>query len=211
MANTKKSAKKIRLEIAHVAARYIAMDGINDFFLAKRKAADQLGINNDGYLPSNQEIEAALIDYQRIYQTDTHADNLKKLRSIAQSAMEFLHEFSPFLVGPVLSGTATNNSGITLHLFTDEPELVAIYLDNNGIPFTYTEKKIIPKQNTSKQQPAIEFNADGHDVLLVIFSLKEKGMTPLSSIDGKPMSRASLSKLRELLQQADIPIQMTHG
>ena len=48
----------LRREIAALAARMMAEDGISDFGFAKRKAAKQLGATEADALPNNTEIEA---------------------------------------------------------------------------------------------------------------------------------------------------------
>jgi hypothetical protein len=47
----------LRREIAALAARMMAEDGISDFGFAKRKAARQLGAGPRDDLPTNSEIE----------------------------------------------------------------------------------------------------------------------------------------------------------
>ncbi len=103
----------------------MAEHGIQDFRAAKRKAADRLGISDAGALPSNTEIEAALAAYQRLFAADTHERTLKAQRRTALRAMRWLPGLRPRLVGPVLTGTATEHADIQLHLFVDNPEAVA--------------------------------------------------------------------------------------
>ena len=57
----------MRSRIAHLAARLMAEDGIEDYALAKRKAARQAGVPDTRELPANEEIDAALRAYQQIY------------------------------------------------------------------------------------------------------------------------------------------------
>jgi hypothetical protein len=64
------SQQRLRREIAALAARLIAEDGINDYGLAKRKAARQLGAINADELPNNAEIEAEVRTYQAVFQDD---------------------------------------------------------------------------------------------------------------------------------------------
>ena len=73
----------LRQEIAAVAARMMAEDGIQDFGFAKRKAARQLGATETDTLPTNLEVEAALREYQSIYQDDEHAERLFAMRIVA--------------------------------------------------------------------------------------------------------------------------------
>ena len=56
-----------RSHIAHLAARLMAEDGIEDYGLAKRKAARQAGTPDTRELPTNEEIDLALKVYQAIY------------------------------------------------------------------------------------------------------------------------------------------------
>src|SRR2546429_239040 len=50
--------QQMRVRIAAAAARMMAEDGLDDFALAKRKAARQLGAEDTQALPKNEEIEA---------------------------------------------------------------------------------------------------------------------------------------------------------
>src|SRR5690554_1902322 len=66
---TSPSRAAARREIAAVAARMMAEDGIADFGFAKRKAARQLGLpEKTEALPTNAEIEAELRAWQALYQ-----------------------------------------------------------------------------------------------------------------------------------------------
>ena len=106
----------MRQRIAAVAARLMAEDGIDDFALAKRKAARQLGAPETEALPRNDEIEEELRAYRALYQADEHAARTAELRRIALEAMRALEHFSPYLTGPVLKGTAGPYAEIELQL-----------------------------------------------------------------------------------------------
>jgi hypothetical protein len=56
----------LRSAVAQEAARLMAEHGIQDFHLAKRKAAERYGVVEGAFLPKNTEIEAALASYQRL-------------------------------------------------------------------------------------------------------------------------------------------------
>jgi hypothetical protein len=49
-----------RSRIAHLAARLMAEDGIEDYATAKRKAARQAGVADLRQLPTNEEVDEAL-------------------------------------------------------------------------------------------------------------------------------------------------------
>ena len=53
----------LRHAIAQEAARLMAEHGIQDFYVAKRKAAERYGVVDGAFLPRNTEIEAALMSY----------------------------------------------------------------------------------------------------------------------------------------------------
>jgi len=101
-----------RHSVAQEAARIIVNQGIRDYRIAKQKAAERLGVNARGSLPGNAEIEAAVADHLQIFGGESHEGLLRLMRTAALSAMELLVNFSPRLVGPVLTGTADENSAI---------------------------------------------------------------------------------------------------
>ncbi len=106
MARNSNRRTDMRARIAAAAARLMAEDGIDDFALAKRKAARQLGAAETESLPRNDEIEAELRAYRALYQADEHPQVIDELRRLALDAMRALERFSPYLTGPVLKGIA---------------------------------------------------------------------------------------------------------
>jgi len=197
-AGNSRASLKLRLQLAHTAAKFVAVEGINDFQLAKKKAALQLGVSPGKNMPANSEIEEALLDYQKLFQTVQQPQNLRTMREHAIKAMRFLEPLKPRLVGPVLSGTATEYSDITLHVFTDEPEQVGFFLDENGIPYSCCEKTIRVNARQTINLPACRFLVDDNTIMLVVFSGKQINLVPLSSIDGKPMQRANIVRVEAL-------------
>ena len=106
---------RARSVLAQEAARIIVEQGIDDYRIAKIKAAERMGLSNRGSLPGNREIEAAVGEHLKLFGRETHVDLLQSMRRAALSAMEILAAFSPRLVGPVLNGTAAANSPVNLH------------------------------------------------------------------------------------------------
>src|SRR3569833_2562189 len=154
-------SENLRRALAQEAARIMAEHGIRDFFVAKKKAADRLGVpDGSAVLPKNTEIETALGEYQRLFGGESHTESLYAQRRAALSAMRYLHEFEPRLVGPVLTGTATEHSDVQLHLFTDSAESVALKLMDQRVPYEETEKQ--NKKNTEQKQayPGVRFEMD---------------------------------------------------
>ncbi len=125
----------MREQLAHLAAKLMAEDGITDYTFAKRKAARQLGAADTEHLPSNHEVEAALHSYRALYQRDRHPGILRQLREEALSTMHLLAEFHPYLTGSVLSGTAGEQSDINLMLYSDDEKAVLLFLLKHKIDF----------------------------------------------------------------------------
>ena len=70
----------LRERLAQEAARLMVEGGIEDFGLAKRKAAERLGVRASGALPTNAQIQASLAQRQRIFEPESHDLRLAKLR-----------------------------------------------------------------------------------------------------------------------------------
>src|SRR5215510_15432187 len=127
--------ESMRARIAAAAARIMAEDGIDDFALAKRKAARSLGAADTEALPANDEIEAELRAYRALYQAEEHPLRIAELRGVALEAMRALEGFHPYLTGPVLSGLAGPYAEIELQLFPESSKEVELFLLERNIPF----------------------------------------------------------------------------
>ena len=139
---------RARQTLAQEAARIIVEQGIRDYRVAKIKAAERLGLNTRGALPGNAEIELAISEHHSLFGGESHADFLQLMRETALAAMSLLDEFTPRLVGPVLQGTADENSAVNLHVFCDSPETVAMQLTDNGLRYRLYERRL----KTSRRQ-----------------------------------------------------------
>lgn len=194
-------ADEVRRAIAVEAARIMSEHGIDDYRLAKRKAADRLGVVDTAVLPRNTEIEAALGEYQRLFVADSHADSLAQQRRAALHAMQLLREFEPRLVGPVLTGTATAHADVGLHLFTDHTEAVALKLLDHGIAHEVAARRVRMDADRTVNFPAVRFVAGEETIDAVVFPLDGIRQAPYSPVDGRPMKRASARELETLLEE----------
>ena len=188
---------RIRARVAEEAARLMAENGIEDFQLAKQKAAARFGAVED--LPRNVEIETALMVYRQIFDGDAQARRLRRLREAALEAMGFFERFEPRLVGSVLRGSAGEHSDVNLHLFADAPEEVEIHLMDHGIPFETRDRRMREDRATHREYPGYGFAADGTAVDVTVFPREGLRQAPLSPVDGKPMERADIRRVKELL------------
>lgn len=192
--------ENLRRALAQEAARVMAEHGISDFLFAKRKAAERLGVTDNAVLPKNIEIEEALAEYQRLFGGDSHVESLYAQRQVALEAMKRLKEFEPRLVGPVLSGTATEHSQVQIHLFADRPESVAIKLMDQGIPHEVTERRVKMNAERILAYPGVSFEIDDQPIEATVFPTDGIRQAPVSPVDGKPMRRANVNELEALLK-----------
>lgn len=194
----------MRQAIAREAARLMIEHGHEDYGFAKRKAAERFGVTDLAVLPRNTEIEEALAEHQRLFDPQSHASALSEMRAAALEAMRLLAGFEPRLVGPLLSGTATAHNDITLHLFADTPESVAMQLMERGIPHQVAERRFRTRRDGIEAFPALRFTAGGHEVDVTIFPRDGIRQAPPGPVDGKPMRRATLAEV-EALKEGTLP------
>ena len=192
-------SERARQVLAQEAARIIVDHGVRDYRVAKQKAAERLGVGTRGSLPGNAEVESAVAEYLQLFGGDSHADLLRLMRTAALSAMELLAEFSPRLVGPVLAGTADENSAVNLHLFTDSPEMVAMEIGDMGISFRSYERRLKSRRGQVEMYPGFEFSHRNETIQATIFPVDGIRQAPMSPIDGKPMRRIDSDSLQSLL------------
>jgi hypothetical protein len=193
-----RSSAELREQLAQEAARLMAESGIENFGLAKRKAAERLGVSGAGALPTNAQIEASLVERQRIFEPEIHDRRLAALRRVAADVMLDLESFAPRLVGAVLAGTATINSSIELHVFADAPELVAATLEVAG-GVRDVQRRFRLDANTVVQMPGFSFTRGAEEVEVIVFPERGAHHAPLSPVDQRPMRRAGRAAVLALL------------
>lgn len=124
----------VQLEIAATAARMVVEEGLG-FGPAKQRALKALGLPGRTTLPTNEQVEAQVLEYIQIFCADTQPGELRALREHALLWMERLAEFRPHLGGSVWRGWATRLSDIDLALFCDDPKAVEIALINQNVRY----------------------------------------------------------------------------
>jgi hypothetical protein len=198
-ANAPTRTRELRQRVAIEAARLMAEGGLRDFQAAKLRAASRLGVVDEAALPRNIEIEEALREHQRLFQSLAQPDALQQRRQAALEALRFLERFDARLVGAVLDGTADSHSAVCLHLFDDRAENVEHFLAESGIPIEQRSRRLRLDHARSEVFPVYQFSADGVPFELIVLPRSALRQPPLDPVDGKPMQRASLSALRALL------------
>ncbi len=194
-----------RRRLAHELARLMNEGGADDFRQAKLRAARRLGIHDEAAMPRNQDIEAALREYQRLFSGPEQRAALHRLRRAALDAMTFFSGFSPRLAGPVLEGTAGTDAAVELHLHSDAAEDVAHFLQDQRIPAQSRDRRVQFDASRVQSVPGWTFSAGEVPFELLVLPLEALRHPPLSPIDGKPMARASAAQLQRLLRDDDGP------
>jgi hypothetical protein len=198
----------LRSAIAQEAARLMAEHGIHDFGVAKRKAAERYGLPEGSVLPRNVEIEEALIARQRLFGAGQHARSLERQRRAALTAMRALASFQPRLVGPVLTGSATEYADIQLHVFADTAESVSIEMMDRHLAHEVIERKVKMPADRQLALPGLRFDVDEESVEVVIFPRDGIRQAPVSPVDGRPLRRADAEEVARLIQDplgAELP------
>ena len=188
----------MRARIAAAAARIMAEDGVDDFALAKRKAARQLGAVDTHSLPRNDEIEAELRAYRALYQAEDPPEVIDELRRVAFDAMQALERFNPYLTGPVLSGIAGPFAEIDLQLFPDSAKEVEIFLLDRGIPFdTHEVRRYSGDRARAVSQISLAWQ--GIPLRLSVFDPRDERVALKTSQAGKVMDRAGITEVGAIL------------
>ena len=113
--------------------------------------------------------------------------------------MDMLQSFSPRLVGPVLQGTADGHSAVNLHVFADSPEAVALTLSDLGLNYRPYERRLKSRRDQVETFAGFEFEHEHTVVQTTVFPVDGIRQAPISPISGKPMQRADVSAVRQLI------------
>ncbi len=194
----------LRSAVAQEAARLMAEHGIQDYRVAKRKAADRFGVRDESILPRNSEIESALASYQRLFGGAQHALFLQQQRRLALRAMQLLRQFEPRLVGAVLNGSATEHSDIQLHVFSDTPEAVYLHLADRRFEYEVFERKLKITPERQLAVPSVRFVMENEMIEALVFPMDGIRQAPTSPVNGRPMRRVGMNELSMLIETSTI-------
>jgi len=187
---------RARRVLAQEAARIIVEQGIEDYRVAKIKAAERLGMSERGSLPGNAEIEKAVGEHLLLFGRES-IDLLRVLRRAALSAMEMLAPFTPRLVGPVLRGTASANSAVNLHVFADSAELVAVRLQERSVQYRPFDRRLKSRRDHAEMFAAFRFTQGESAIEATVFPVDGVRQAPISP-SKRPCSRSMACVRRRL-------------
>jgi len=189
----------MRMRIAAAAARIMAEEGIDDFALAKRKAARRLGAADSEALPANDEVETELRAYLALYQPEAHPQRIAELRRVALEAMRALERFSPYLTGPVLAGLAGPYAEIELQLFPESSKEVELYLLDLNLAYDASDERRYTGDR-ARTVAVISLTWDGVPLRLSVFDPRDERAAMKTTQAGKVAARAGIAEVRALVE-----------
>ncbi len=189
-------------------------EGVGQYLTAKRSAARRLlgraGARGIAFhprdLPSNGEIQEALLRLAVHAEGPERTRRLFAMRVVALSTMEDLEGFSPRLIGSVGTGRVRRGSDIDLHVFVDgDPTARTLevgpllrHLDGRGI--AHEERRVRVRLGREIREFTHVDLDRGFRVELSVYAQSELHVVRRSSTDGKPIDRMSPRRLRALLE-----------
>jgi hypothetical protein len=187
--------------LALEAARIICEELVVDYRVAKNKAAQRLGLTTKGALPDNAEVQQAVIDYQRLFGGVAYIERLRQMRAVAVRALKLLADFSPRLVGAVVSGAITQAHRVQLHAFSDKAESIEIYLSNRGIAVEQDDRDYRFADGREEKIALACFELDGIGVDVAVFGEGDERHAPLNPADGSSFKRLDLAQAEVLTRE----------
>ncbi|KFL35825.1 hypothetical protein [Arenimonas donghaensis] len=193
------AAQARRRQVASEAARLLA-DGTQDIAVARRKAAERLGIRDPASLPDADEIREALMAHRRLFAPgQLDPARLARQRRAALMAMEHFSDFEPRLAGPVLDGSAGADDPVILHLHADDPDAVARMLADRGAPARQRHRRLVLADGNRADLPCWELLADGQAFELWVLPASAARQAPRDPLGGGALPRASRTAVAQLL------------
>jgi hypothetical protein len=192
--------RKLRRQIAYDAARLLYQREESEYFRAKMKAASRLSKQRvkPSDLPSNAEIRDEVQQLARMLEGDSRNEHLHQMRLEGLRLMKILNRFKPRLIGSVLTGHIRSGSDIDVHIFCDQLEVVTAELDFHGYRYDTQHKRVV-KQGESQLFKHIHI-FDRYTFELTVYPSCKSSFPFRSSITGKPIEKANIAQLEELLR-----------
>ena len=176
----------------------MAEDGIDDFGLAKRKAARQLGAPDTRELPGNQEIEAELHSYRDLYQPGEQAERLRELRLAALEMMRLLERFHPYLTGAVLAGTAGPYAEIELQVFPDSSKELELFFIDRDVKYEISETRRYAGDRP-RDTAILRVECAGALFRISVHDPRDERVTLRKSSAGRSIERATAADLASII------------
>lgn len=192
-----------RSRIAAQAAKLMADQGIDDFSLAKRKAARQLGLPAGHALPDNEEVEAELRTYRGLFQAEEHPGVVLDLRRRALAAMQYFSRFDPYLTGSVLKGTAGRHSVVNVLLYAANEKEMEFFLLDRQIPYSVSNQAQAGSRGGGTS-PVFDLEWDGAALRFELCDTSGQRALRTTRASAPP-ARAGIDELERLVAGTSLP------
>ncbi len=182
---------------AEEAARFMVEGTESEYLHAKERAMMMLGLSSQTRLPSNRKVRELVSKITKAeLGEDEVARRVREMREIALEVMEIIEAFDPFLIGSTLSGEIRQTSDIDLHAYSDDFEEIKFLLADWG--YKEIDEEVV--QNMKGTFIHLKWLERGYPVEITIYSWAMRDVVQFSSITGKPMKRADIAGVRNLLR-----------
>jgi hypothetical protein len=88
-------------------------------------------------------------------------------------------------------------------VFSDDPDAVVLFLREHGVPAEIQTRRLRVSREEQADYPVLLFAADGLPFDLTVMPRDALRQAPLDRMEEKPMRRASLTAVEELLSGLD--------
>ncbi|MHA1594698.1 MAG: nucleotidyltransferase domain-containing protein [Candidatus Baldrarchaeia archaeon] len=191
--------RDLRAIVAREAARLLYFGVVEEYYAAKRLAAENLGVN---VLPSNREIALALDEFADLIEGEDRAKRLVKMREDALELMLILKDYRPRLIGSVWRGTITRNSDIDIEVFSENVDDVVETLIKNGIKEIRVEE--VKKHTDDLKRVFIHIKTKsrrGFEVDIAVRDSNDHDKYEICEIFGDLKKGLSIKELKRVLRE----------
>ncbi len=180
---------------------------VKEYFTAKRMAATRLLGRRRGKklryrphdLPSNGEIQAALLRIAELAEGDARGEQLAAMRIVALECMRSLKPFAPRLIGSVSTGHVRRGSDIDIQVFVDDIDTLQGHLERHDWVF---ERQQVTIHKFGEIREYVHFHlAHVFAIELTAYPSRELRFVPRSSTDGKPIARLRADEVQRLIER----------
>ena len=196
----------LRQELAAAAAALIAEEGL-DYASAKRKAYDRATGGHGSRLakqdlPSNEEVEDALREYQQIFQSDHQPQRLASLRQKTLALMQVRREFRPMTSGAIVNGTASDHTDIHIQCYADNAKALGFFLLDHNIQSEATTSDGDPRAGRgARDLETLVIQWQGELAIITIYPETDLRMAQKIDSRGRPV-RADIAALSQLINES---------
>ncbi len=189
--------------LAYEAARILIEQGLTDLELARRKAAERVGIADRRQWPSNALIKEAVLTQQRLFASASCQTEARLLKGEIAQAMRMLSAFSPRLIGLALHGLTNRKQGVELLVFAERSEDVLLALMSWEIPYRIGERSLRYADGQRITHPMFGFLANEIPFKLIVVPPRIRCHPPLDPITERPNLGADLTAIERSLASDD--------